>query len=94
MIKERIGREKIITAITIAVNVVLILSAMFHSITFKSEVLENCLVVGIPLLISIFLLFVVKRQKVGEKGKVLLVLSYGLAGIVVFRWAVALLLLL
>lgn len=87
------GREKYITATAVVVNVITILITVFHKITFKSEIFGSCLMTGIPFIISLLLLFGLKGKKFGEKEKILLALSYGIAYIVVFRWIVVLLML-
>lgn len=93
MSKKKISRESVVTAIATMINLVLILNTVFFKITLREDIIDSCLVTGIPLIASVFTLFTLKGKCFNEKQRALLFLSYGFAGIVVFRWAIVLLLL-
>lgn len=87
------SKGKVIPILSIIANAILILNTVFYKITFRSEIFGSCLATGIPFAISLLLLLFLRGKKLAEKEKNLLILSYGIAYIIFFRYIVVLLLL-
>lgn len=82
-------KAKIIVTIALITNIIVILNSIFRSVeVVEPELFGNILAVSIPTILSIIflVLFLSKKITLNETQKNLLLVSYGLTGIVFFRW--------